>query len=125
MTFTVWRAKENQSGIDGGGEFPAGYLEIVGVLDATGDTVHESGFAGPTEDSTPPGTSVHSLPLSCFRFVLDNFPEAMFYANRSAEQRETIGPFGQQIQEAGWVDLFVTLRGPTWQIGGFAGPTGS
>lgn len=125
VTFTVWRAKDNQSDIDGGGEFPAGYLEIVGVLDATGDTVHGSGFAGPTEDSTPPGASVHSLPLSCIRFVFDNFPEAMFYANRSAEQRETIGPFGQQIQEAGWVDLFVTLRGPTWQIGEFAGPTGS
>ncbi|MDE1675509.1 hypothetical protein PWJ90_38705, partial [Nocardia gipuzkoensis] len=125
VTFTVSRAKDNQSDVDGEGAFPAGYLEIVGVLDATGDVVHGSGFAGPSEESAPPAATVDSLPLSSTQFAFDNFPEAAFYASRSAEQRETVGPFGRQIQEAGWVDLFVTLRGSTWLIGGFAGPAGS
>ncbi|MFE2961817.1 hypothetical protein [Nocardia tengchongensis] len=126
VTFTATRAKEGQSDDGVKHTFPAGWLDIVGVLDATGEIVHGSGVAGPTEESAPPpGAAVDPSTPTATQFIFDNFPQATFSAKRSVERRETAGPFGLHVQEAGWVDLFVTLSGSTWPIGGFAGPGGS
>jgi hypothetical protein len=32
-------------------------------------------------------------------------------------------PWGREVREAGWIDLYVTLYGATWKMGGFLGPT--
>jgi hypothetical protein len=56
-------------------------------------------------------------------FTFDNFSQATFVAIRSNEKQETVTPWGREVREAGWVDLFVTLNDGTWQIGGFAAPT--
>jgi hypothetical protein len=125
VTFAVARTKDNQSDPGAYGVIPAGWLDIVGVLDATGEIVHASGVAGPIEESTPPETTVDPSISPSARFTFDNFPQGTFFANRSVEQQEVVGPFGRHIQDAGWIDLYVTLHGSTWLIGGFAGPHGS
>jgi hypothetical protein len=124
VTFEVARVQLAQSDPAFDGTFPAGWLDIVGV-DSSGAVVSGSGSSGPTEESVPlgPQPSAPSPTDELVEFTFDNFPQATFAASRSNERLETAGPWGRQIREAGWVDLFVTLNGATWQIAGFAGPT--
>ena len=56
-------------------------------------------------------------------FTFDNFPQAEFAAIRWQQKREIMSPWGREVREAGWIDLYVTLNGATWQMGGFLGPT--
>lgn len=121
ITFEIARVQVPQSEPGFDGTFPAGWLDIVGVLDASGAIVHQSGMAGPTE-VTPlnaPADPSH-VPVE---FTFDNFPQATFAASRTNERQETAGPWGRAVHEAGWIDLFVTLNGATSWLGGFAGPT--
>lgn len=127
VTFEIARVQvpQSQPGFDG--SFPTGWLDIVGVLDATGAVVHQSGIAGPTEVATPPNAPADpSRPTASHApvaFTFDNFSQATFTASRSNEKQEKANPWGREVREAGWVDLFVTLNGATSHIGGFAGPT--
>jgi hypothetical protein len=127
VTFEVTRLQLAQSDAAFDGTFPAGWLDIVGVLDATGAVVHQSGIAGPTDASTPQNAAARpSEPKASHEpveFTFDNFSQATFVAIRSNEKQETVTPWGREVREAGWVDLFVTLNDGTWQIGGFAAPT--
>lgn len=98
-----------------------------GVRDASGDIVHQSGMAGPTEESTPPN-AVATAPIPTaagppVTFTFDNFPHAEFAAIRWQQKRETMSPRGREVRQAGWIDLYVTLNGATWEMGGFLGPT--
>lgn len=128
VTFEIARLKLAQSDPAFDGGFPAGWLDILGVRDASGAVVHQSGSAGPTETTTaPPGVpgdfarpTAHAPVI----FAFENFPQATIAATRSTEKEVSNSPWGQSIREAGWIDLFITLNGETWAIGGFAGPPG-
>ena len=125
VTFEATRVQVAQSDPDFDGTIPAGWLDIVGVLDDSGDVVHQSGQAGPTEGDTPPNIPA-ALPSSPpVEFTFDNFTQATFAASRANERLETTDRWGhRKVLEAGWIDLFVTINGTTWHLGGFAGPTG-
>lgn len=126
VTFEIARVQipQSESGFDG--SFPAGWLELVGVRDASGDIVHQSGMAGPAEGSTPPKAPASRQILTAggppVTFTFDNFPHAEFTAIRWSQRRETMSPWGPDVREAGWIDLYVTLSGATWELGGFLGP---
>lgn len=127
VTFEIARVQLPQAEPGFDGSFPSGWLDLVGVRDASGDIIHQSGMAGPTEGSTPPNAfatgpiSTASGPPATFAF--DNFPQAEFAAIRWQQKGEVvIGPWGREVRQAGWVDLYVTLNGTTWQMGGFFGP---
>lgn len=127
VTFEIARVQLPQSEPGFDGSFPTGWLDLVGVRDASGDIVHQSGQAGPTEESTPPN-AVPTAPIPAaagppVTFTFDNFPQAEFAAIRWQQKRETMSPWGPEVREAGWIDLYVTLNGATWQIGGSLGPT--
>lgn len=125
VTFEIARVQLAQSDPAFDGAFPAGWLDMVAVRDSSGAVVHQSGLAGPTEASTPQNAPVGppspSAELVAFKF--ENFSKATFIASRSNVRLESVNPWGRQVREAGWIDLYVTLNGTTWQIGGFAGPT--
>ncbi|WP_433702578.1 hypothetical protein [Prescottella equi] len=128
VIFELTRLQQAQSDPDFDGVFPAGWINIVGRLDSNGEVVHQSGFVGPIDESTPPdhpGESTHPLTLpTTVPFTFDNFPQAMFAACRSSEKQVITDHHGyQNLREAGWIDLFVTLNDQTWNIGGFAGPS--
>ena len=53
-------------------------------------------------------------------FTFDNFPQAEFAAIRWQQKRETMSPWGREVREAGWIDLYVTL---TVQRGRWADPS--
>lgn len=85
-------------------------------------------MAGPTEGSTPPNAlATGSIPAASglpVTFEFDNFPQAEFAAIRWQQKGEVImSPRGREVRQAGWIDLYVTLNGATWQMGGFLGPT--
>ena len=126
VTFEITRVQipQSESGFDG--SFPAGWLELVGVRDASGDIVHQSGMAGPAEGSTPPeALASKQIPTAAgppVTFTFDNFPHAEFTAIRWSQRRESMSPWGREVREAGWIDLYVTLSGATWEMGGFLGP---
>ena len=126
VTFEITRVQIPQSEPGFDGSFPTGWLELVGVRDASGDIVHQSGMAGPAEGCTPPiAAAIASIPTAAGRpvtFTFDNFPQAEFAAIRWQQKRETVSPWGREVREAGWIDLYVTLNGATWEIGGFLGP---
>lgn len=126
VTFEVARIQLSQSEPGFDGSIPAGWLDFVGVRDASGDIVHQSGTAGPTEESTSPD-ALATVPTptaadSPVTFAFDNFPQAQFAAIRWPQGRETMSPWGREVREAGWIDLYVTLNGATWEMGGFLGP---
>lgn len=126
VTFEIARVQIPQSEPGFDGSFPAGWLELVGVRDASGDIVHQSGMAGPAEGSTPPeALASKQIPTAAgppVTFTFDNFPLAEFTAIRWSQRRETMSPWGTDVREAGWIDLYVTLSGATWEMGGFLGP---
>lgn len=126
VTFEIARVQIPQSEPGFDGSFPAGWLELVGVRDASGDIVHQSGMAGPAEGSTPPrALASKQIPTAAgppVTFTFDNFPQAEFTAIRWSQRRETMSPWGPDVREAGWIDLYVTLSGATWEMGGFLGP---
>lgn len=128
VTFEIARVQVPQSEPGFDGSFPTGWLDLVGVLDAAGDIVHQSGMAGPTETSTPPNPmATGPIPTASgppVTSTFDNFPQAEFAAIRWKQKREMIiSPWSREVREAGWIDLYVTLNGTTWQMGGFLGPT--
>lgn len=128
VTFEIARLRLAQTEPALDGEFPAGWLEFVGVSDISGAVVSQSGMAGPTEESLTPAPPVDiSTPansLEAVAFAFENFPQATFVAIRSPDRLEMVDPWGwQHVRQAGWIDLFVTVDGATRQIGGFAGPT--
>lgn len=127
VTFEIARVQLPQSELGFDGSFPTGWLDLVGIRDTSGDIVHQSGMAGPTEGSTPPNaTATAPIPTAAgppVTFSFNNFPQAEFVAIRWQEKRETMSPWGREVREAGWIDLYVTLNGATWQMGGFLGPT--
>jgi hypothetical protein len=127
VTFEIARVQVPQSEPGFDGSFPTGWLDLVGVLDAAGDIVHQSGMSGPTETSTPPNPmATGPIPTAsgpAVTFTFDNFPQAEFAAIRWQQKREIMSPWGREVREAGWIDLYVTLNGATWQMGGFLGPT--
>jgi hypothetical protein len=127
VTFEITRLQIPQSEPGFDGSFPTGWLDLVGVRDSSGDIVHQSGMAGPTEESTPPNAlATRTIPTEADRpvtFTFDNFPQAEFAAIRWQQKRETMSRWGREVHEAGWIDLYVTLNSATWQIGGFLGPT--
>ncbi|MFD4293637.1 hypothetical protein ACFWQG_10495 [Rhodococcus sp. NPDC058532] len=128
VIFELTRLQQAQSDPDIDGILPAGWVNIVGRIDSNGEVVHQSGFAGPTDESTPPDhpdESTHlSGPPKTVPFTFDNFLQATFAACRSSEKQVVTDHYGyQRVREAGWIDLFVTLNGQTWNIGGFAGPS--
>jgi hypothetical protein len=126
VTFEVARIQLPQSEPGFDGSIPAGWLDFVGVRDASGDIVHQSGTAGPTEASSPPSAAATiSTPTAAgspVTFAFDNFPQAEFAAVRWQQKRETMSPWGREVREAGWIDLYVTLNGATGEMGGFLGP---
>lgn len=92
--------------------------------DKNGQVLAESGSAGPVPDSTPPDDFRSTIGYKAVDFVFDNFPEATFHAKRLTTDRFSIDAWGSKhIQDAGWVDVHVTLGGATWVVGGFAGPS--
>lgn len=127
VTFEIARVQIPQSEPGFDGSFPTGWLDRVGARDASGDIGHRSGMAGPTEESTPPSAlATGTIPTDAGRpvtFTFDNFPRAEFAAIRWQQKRETKSRWGREVHEAGWIDLYVTLNGATWQMGGFLGPT--
>lgn len=127
VTFEIARVLLPQSEPGFDGSFPTGWLDLAGVRDASGDIVHQSGMAGPTEGSTPPNAlATAPIPTAAgppVTFTFDNFPQAVFAAIRWQQKSETMSPWGREVREAGWIDLYVTLDGATREIGGFLGPT--
>lgn len=127
VTFEATRIQLPQSEPGYDGIFPAGWLELVGTRDSSGDVVHQSGQAGPTEeDALPDALAVTQIPTAAgppVTFTFDNFPQAEFTAMRWPKKREIMTPWGREVREAGWIDLYVTLNGATWPQGGFLGPT--
>ena len=127
VTFNAARVQLPQSEPGFDGEYPAGWLELIGVRDASGDIVHQSGQAGPTEESAPPESlATTQIPTAAgppVTFTFDNFPQAEFAAIRWPQRQERMAPWGRETREAGWIDLYVTLNGATWEMGGFLGPT--
>lgn len=128
VTFEIARVQLPQSKPGFDGSFPAGWLDLRGVRDASGEIVHQSGMAGPTEGSTPADAlAIGPIPTASGRpvtFAFDNFPQAEFAAIRWQQKREApVGSRGREVRGAGWIDLYVTLNDQTWQIGGFLGPT--
>ena len=127
VTFEIARIQASQSEPGFDGSFPAGWLDLIGVRDDSGDIVHQSGMAGPTEESTPPNDlaagQVPTAPGSPVTFTFGNFPQADFAAIRWQQKRAITTPWGREFREAGWIELYVTLNGATWQMGGFLGPT--
>lgn len=127
VTFEIARVQVPQSEPGFDSSFPAGWLALVGVRDDSGDIVHQSGMAGPTEESTPLNDlAVGQVPTAAgspVTFTFDNFPQAEFAAIRWQQKRAITTPWGPELREAGWIDLYVTLNGATWQMGGFLGPT--
>lgn len=126
VTFRLSRLQSAQSDPAFDGEVPAGWLAIVGTRDSSGEVVHQSGGAGPTETDTAPPDVPHDFEIpaanDAVTFGFDNFPQATFTATRASTEQVTESPWGRSVRGAGWIELFITLNGSTWPLSGFAGP---
>lgn len=127
VTFNAARVQLPQSEPGFDGEYPAGWLELVAVRDDSGDIVYQSGWAGPTEESAPSDEqAIVLIPTAAgppVKFTFDNFPQAEFAAFRWPHKHHTMTSCGLETRQAGWIDLYMSLNGATWEMGGFLGPT--
>ena len=98
-----------------------------------GDIVHQSGTAGPTAAQHSSKCCGHRVDTHGCRLACDVYPSITpasrirpnplaAEAGDHDQKRETMAPWGREVREAGWIDLYVTLNGATWEIGGFLEP---